>query len=117
MANIENDKLVDDVLEQLDAGVEHMDGQTASRLRQARAAAIEAGLESRKRKPWIGWAISGLALAPAIVLAVMVLFPSPDTAPVEAFVADDIEILAAPVEVDLLKDLEFYRWMNERRVG
>ena len=116
MTEMQKDKFMRQVLDQLDAGVRDMDGATVSRLRQARAAAIEKGL-SGKVRPWLGWAISGAALAPVIVLSVILLLQPSTRMPSEALAIEDINILVEQDEVDFFEELEFYRWMNSQQMG
>lgn len=116
MTDVQKDKLMQQVLNQLDAGVQYMDGATASRLRQARATAIEKGL-SGKIRPWLGWAISGAALAPVIVLSVILLLQPSAHMPSEVLGIDDINILVEQDDVDFFEELEFYRWMNSQQLG
>ncbi len=116
MTDRQKDKFTHRILNQLDAGVQYMDGATVSRLRQARAVAIEKGL-SGKVRPWLGWAISGAALAPVIVLSVTLLLQPSSRMPSEALAIDDINILVEQDDVDFFEDLDFYRWMNSQQMG
>ncbi|MDX1561850.1 MAG: hypothetical protein R3305_02945 [Gammaproteobacteria bacterium] len=97
--------------------VRGLDGQTRSRLAQARAKAVDAAqrrrfsfwLEPRQLLPASGVAAAVLAVA---------LFWQPgfetEVVPVEANVIDDFDILLEGENLDLFEELEFYAWLLEQ---
>jgi type VI protein secretion system component VasF len=115
----EREKLfLEKVRKELDAAAGELDGETLARLRQARLKAVE---EAGRRRWWPlvpKWVTAGgLATAMVLVVAVSVWFnASKERLPVRQ--AEDVEILAAQENMDISRDLEFYRWLaaadNER---
>lgn len=97
---------------ELDAGAENLDAETLLRLRQARLRAVE---EAGRRRWWRlavpRWVTAGgLATAIMLVVAVSVWFnASQERLPVRQ--AEDVEIVTAQENLDISKDLEFYRWL------
>ncbi len=98
-----------------------LDPVSLSRLRQARRAAIEtAGSRTSLRERLLGarWAIPVGAFASVAVVALAVTValrtPQPADTPVEPGDAVEpwIEMAEADVDVELLEDLEFYRWLD-----
>ena len=93
-----------------DASVQGLDGQTQSRLNQARHKAL-AELDSG-RPAWVQWApVTGVAAA--AVVAVVMWSGAPQTGDLAApAVASDMEILLTEDSLEMLEDLEFYSWME-----
>ena len=91
-----------------------LDGQTRSRLNQARQAALD---ELRPKPVWRGGPVlTGAATAAVAVVAFFLLQPAPDTAQplVPAGIEEaDLELLMAEESLDMLEDLEFYTWLAE----
>jgi hypothetical protein len=98
------------------ASVAGLDGQTRSRLTQARTRAVEAA--GRRRFDW--WfapaRLVPLGAAAAAVLAVALFWqiPTSTLAPVESTVLNDFDILLEGEELDLFEELEFYAWLLEQ---
>lgn len=97
-----------------DASVDGLDAATRSRLTQARHAAL-AELE-RPRPRLAGW-LPAAALAASAVVAVglWVQLGAPGQPPegsgVASFVGEDLELLTAGEDLDMLdEDIEFYAW-------
>ena len=61
---------------------------------------------------WIA-AVSAAALAAVAVLAIWQGGGAPDR-PVEAAALNDLELLLAPDEFEMLEELEFYAWLEEQ---
>lgn len=96
--------------------VQSVDGQTRSKLAQARARAVEAAGSRRRR-----WLPAPAALMPvggiaAAALAVALIWQIPGAPPVsiETAVLSDLEILLDGEDLDLLEDLDFYAWLLEQ---
>lgn len=101
------------IIDHLDDSLAKMDGTTLSRLRQARATAIERGM--RARNGFRHWLAAGLAIATVAIVAVLVLNLAPVNAPVDHrpdLAVEDFEILAEQNGADLYEELEFYRWVS-----
>ena len=103
----------------LDEDVAGYDAALLSRLNRARQQALDEGLASRwraARSPWLGWA------AAASLLLAVVLAPWPPAsgpAPVPAAgtastAGDDLDLLLAADEMDVIEDLEFYAWLQQQ---
>lgn len=101
-----------------DASVESLDGPTRAKLTQARNRALE-----RAQRPsftdglllptrWIA-GLSAATLAAVAVLAVWQNGRAPDR-PVEAAALNDLELLLATDEFEMLEELEFYAWLEEQ---
>jgi hypothetical protein len=93
-----------------------VDGQTRSRLAQARAQAVEAAGARRRRwlpAPAVLLPVGGFAAA---VLAVALIWQNPGAPPVaiEPTVLGDLDILLDGENLDLLQDLDFYAWLLEQ---
>lgn len=107
-----NDRFVARARAVFDEGVRGIDGNTLSRLTQARHAAV-----AQLGKPAIwrsAWMPAG-ALAAAAVLAVVLWMPASQGPATPALLAvtatDDFELLATSDDLDLLdEDIEFYAW-------
>jgi hypothetical protein len=107
--------------QQLEYGNDALDGATRSRLRQARARAIE----SRGSRRWLalpwpgGWrpaagVLAASALALLAVPALMQRGPLPETAGVSASIGavDDLEIVLNVENLEMIEDLEFFEWLT-----
>lgn len=103
--------------EAFEASVAQLDTATRSRLLEARRAAV-AGVESRRRPAWLGWA--PVALAASAALVAVLLWRGPAESPHPAANSgvsesmEALEMLAAGDDLDLVaEDLEFYAWLEE----
>jgi hypothetical protein len=97
-------------------GADNLDGATRSRLRQARARAVEAAAR-RSGSTWLAprrLAPVGGVIAAALALAVFWSAPEPAMAPVESAVLDDLDLLLEGEELELFEELEFYAWLLEQ---
>lgn len=108
------------VREQLDTDAAGYDAATLSRLNRARQAALDAGLRPRRR-PWWHWSLVAVATSAAVVLAVALTLRTPEAgkppvAPValEQSEVDDLELLAAGEDLELIENLEFYAWLEQQ---
>lgn len=121
----DQDKFIKQARQQLDQQVDELDGETLSRLRQARARALEAG--KSKGVGWFGlgeMAGGAMALASVCVIAVAVwlavpMFEEPDLVvhtssneETQLQVLDDLELLADAQEPEFYEDIEFYYWLE-----
>jgi hypothetical protein len=101
-----------------DASVENLDGPTRAKLAQARNRALERaqrpGLADGLLLPprWVA-ALSAAALTAVAVLVVWQNGGAPDR-PVEIAALNDLELLLAEDELEMLEELEFYAWLEEQ---
>ena len=105
-----DDAFADKAKAHFDESVQRIDGQTQSRLNQARQAALaELG---NSRPVWVQWApATGVAAAAVVALVMWTGFPQ--TGDLEApAVASDLEILLTEDSLEMLEDLEFYSWID-----
>lgn len=104
---------------QLDADAAGLDAATLSRLNRARQAALDAGLRPRRR-PWWHWSLVAMASSAAVVLALALTLRTPEIAAPVAPVAleqpevDDLELLVAGEDLELIENLEFYAWLEQQ---
>lgn len=104
------------VRRQLDEDAGHIDAATLSRLNRARQQALDAGL----RAPRAGWRQWSLGLATVAAAALLALTPmlrvpqAPLPAPAIDSGADDLELLAAGEDLELIENLEFYAWLEQQ---
>lgn len=92
------------------ASTERLDAATRSRLTQARYAALQA---VRARAHWANWKW-GLPAGLAAVLALSVLTNWRTAEPPVPNALDDLSIVAASDNLELLEDVDFYAWLAER---
>ncbi|MCW8963692.1 MAG: hypothetical protein OQL16_07830, partial [Gammaproteobacteria bacterium] len=114
MQNDKQDVLTDKIRDHLDDTVAKMDGHTLSRLRQARAHAIDNGLKNKTTFPTRQWLSVGLVMASLVMLTVLLMPLQPGTSQKEqgtlpaTIAAEDLDILTQPEDLELYEDLEFY---------
>ena len=94
----------------LDKSSEQLDGHVLSRLNQARHAAVEEISAARPRR-WLWAPVAAAATAAAVVVVLRLAGPGqvPDGLPVAL---DDLEIMLAEEDLELLEELEFYAWLD-----
>jgi hypothetical protein len=90
----------------LDRSVDELDAATASRITQARHAALESKSGSRVRNVWLP-AAAAVAASAAVVAVIATRAPG-EAAPM----LDDLELIAAPDDPEFYRDLEFYAWLD-----
>ena len=104
------------VRESLDRSVEDLDEAAVGRLRAARREALDAAPTARRpllaRWGWEPWLIpTGAAASIAVtMLAIGLLVHQPGPTPFDE--ADDLELLTSGEDLELLEDLDFYRWLG-----
>jgi hypothetical protein len=99
-----DEELVERIRATLDA--QTLTPDVGRRLLEARRSAVAAATTTVPRIPAVWWPVGALA---AMVLAVVLVRPTPDAAPP----LDDVVQLAAAEDMDLLENLEFAAWMVE----
>jgi hypothetical protein len=106
--------------EVFDDAVANLDGATRSRLNQARQAALQAAQgHPHSTRRWLIPAGSAAALVLATVVVVQLTQNSSqqvagnaDLSVARANAVDDLEIVTADADIDLLKDMDFYAWLD-----
>jgi len=99
------------VKKELDAVAEDIDALTSARLQSVRMRALDEA-ERRKGVSFIipRWMTAGgIATVCAVVVAVSIWFTTRQGLPTNH--PEDVEILAAQEQLDLYKDLDFYKWL------
>ena len=99
-----------------DESVAALDGETRSRLTQARYRALEE-FEKPRQPAWVRSLMPAGAVAAVAALTVM-LWQSP-VAPVaetdfNVAAVTDLEILLGEEELEMIEELEFYAWLEEQ---
>jgi hypothetical protein len=109
----EREKLfLERIEKELDAGAENLGHDVLLRLKKARRTALEEAEKRAGRRFFVPkWVTAGgLATAMVMVMAVSFWYKSaPEGIPVRQ--AEDVEILTAQENLDIYKDLDFYRWL------
>ena len=100
-----DDPLLQNVRRALDRSVEDLDAATASRITQARHAALEARGVALRRL----WLPAAAAVAASAAVVAVIVARAPEQA---APMVEDLELIAAPDDLDLYRDLEFYAWLD-----
>jgi len=97
----------------LDASLDELDQSTLSALSRARQTALAQGKESRSRRfPLPYWLTPARLSLSAVTVAALALFLTlPARAP-QSVAVEELEVLTAPEQVDLIQDLDFYRWLD-----
>ncbi len=97
------------LVESLEHSVEHLDANTLSRLNQARHRALDQARRPRLfGSQWLKAATFAVLLV--TVINGWLLFTTPD---VQHMNTDDIELLLANEDFELLQELDFVAWMIE----
>jgi hypothetical protein len=104
----------------LDDSVDSLDASTLSRLNQARQKALNSRSMDTRRSNFFLTAPAGAVFTSFVVAAVVVLLwtalPQQQPQPQLAQQYEDIEMLTADAEFDLLEDLEFVSWLVEENL-
>src|SRR5215510_14601853 len=93
----------------LDEGNAHLDARVRSRLTQARHAAL-AQADARPNL-WLRQWAPAAGIAAAAVLAVLVWTSAPREQPPDEAL-NDLEIVLAGENLDMLENLDFYEWVD-----
>ncbi len=120
----DQDKFIRKIRQQLDRESEALDGETLSRLRQARARAVAAGDNGHGMVHWLvsgrfGGSAVALASVSALAVAVWLLavpMIAPQDVPLlaesQVSALDDLELLAASEALEFYEDIDFYYWLE-----
>lgn len=99
--------------------VERLDGQTRSRLTQARHAALAEATSKdapSSLQRWLLPAGSVAAIALAAFLWVGLMQPDTPLVQVASSPIDDIELMAGAENFEMIEDLDFYAWLDSEAV-
>lgn len=115
MSNKLSDKeLLDSARKVLDREIDNLDDATLRRLREIRLDALAmAGDKKGFEFPWTRWITAGgVAMVAVIAVAGSLWISAPaKSLPVQS--AEEAEILTSRDNLEMYKDLEFYRWLAE----
>jgi len=93
----------------LNKQAESLDNQTLHQLRNARELALSKQKKSCFSLKWLGGAGAGLALASVLTFMIIPDLMHPNTlSPL-----DDLEMLTAEADLDLVTKMDFYQWIDE----
>ena len=108
VAMSEQDKLLEQIKQQLDASADHLDAATQSRLTQIRSQVLASGVKSK----W-SWQMPVMALgstAAVAALTVSILW-APDS--MQQTSLEDLPLLTANDAFELIEEVEFYQWLAD----
>lgn len=93
-----------------------VDGETRSKLAQARAKAVEAAGSRRRFWSPLPSSLVPLGGVAAAALAVALIWQGPAVEPgsMETAVLNNLDILLEGEDLDLLQELDFYAWLLEQ---
>ncbi len=112
----DHDPKLDSVIRQaLDRTVDQLDGETRSKLAQARVKAL-ASLNRPKTVAWFSAPVPVLASVLVIFMGLSLWNSQPEPA-IDIAADTDLEFLAASEPLDLYDDLEFFMWLSEQDIG
>jgi hypothetical protein len=105
------DDLLGKITGQLERDSADIDPAIAARLRESRMNALEASARSSFRglPRWLS--VSGLATAVILIIAASLWIRAPKQATDEIH-SEDLEVLASTDQIELYRDLDFYRWLD-----
>jgi hypothetical protein len=105
----DDERLVQRAKALFDESVQALDAGTLSKLHRARRQALAGAGE--KRAPWTAWMPAGAVTAGAVAAIAAVAWHARGTGELPGTAEIDAEILLAGEELEMLEDLEFYRWL------
>jgi len=104
----------------LDDSVDTLDATTLSRLNQARQKALDSRIMGNRRTNFFLVTPTGAVFASFAIAAIVILLWTalPQQQPQQPLAQqyEDIEMLTADAEFDLLEDLEFVSWLVEENL-
>lgn len=106
----DDEKFVNNIKQQLDRQAEELDGQTLSRLRQARAGALA---EDGGRQ-WHWQPLAAFASVAVLAVAVWLALPLNNGDERNMAALDDMELLAARDDPEFYEEIEFYAWLESQ---
>jgi hypothetical protein len=119
MMNGRDEELLNRIRRELDDSVESLDGETRVRLISARHEALEHTRQPGLRA-WLpagGLALASLLVITAIAFKLQPIGPETDFPVVLLENEQDLELVGAIDNFEILEDLEFYYWLEEGTEG
>lgn len=115
--NVTTDREFEEQTKRLfDESVGALDGETRSKLTQARYRALEE-MKPRRQTTWARALVPVGAAAVVATLTVMLWqgqIPAVDDDNFDVAAVTDLEILLSEEELDMIEELEFYAWLEEQ---
>lgn len=115
MSQKSEEALVAHIKQQLDDSCDSLDYATQLKLKQAREKALSQSAASTsrlKRWQWIGIpSLAATAAVAIITISSVINTPSSGESP-ESLFFQDLELLAAEEDLELIEELEFYQWLE-----
>lgn len=106
-----DDPLAIDAARRFDESVQSLDAATLSRLNRSRQAALAELAGGTAARRWQRW-IPAVGVATAAAFTVLMLNDSSVNEAIPAYdVASDFEVIMAGEDLEMLQELEFYRWL------
>jgi hypothetical protein len=107
-----NDRFAEHAKRLFDESVDHLDANSLSRLNRSRHAALAHLGSGEGRANWSRWLpVTGVAAA-AIVAVVVMRGPDGVDVVLDPATAADFEMLLDEHSLEMLEELEFYRWLE-----
>lgn len=107
-----DDRLAEHAKRLFDESVERLDARTLSRLNRGRHAALAQLGDGKNRMFRTRWLpVSGIAAA-AVVAAIVMRGPDAGDVVLDPATAADFEMLLDEQALEMLEELEFYRWLE-----
>ncbi len=105
------DKLINEIKQELDRSCDRLDGQTLSRLNHIRHQTLEG------QRPFFfqeRLTMRAVLASCIVVIALSFYFNNPSSPELDIALSDleDIELLAADEDIDFYEDIEFYQWLS-----
>lgn len=105
-----DDPLSVDAARRFDESVQRLDAATLSRLNRSRQAALTELAERSVARRWQRW-MPAAGVATAAAFTVLMLNDRSVIEPVPSYDASDFEVIMAGENLEMLEELEFYRWL------
>ena len=113
------------ILQQFDADADGIDGDTLSRIRQARYRALDRLATKPSFQRWLQSHQRGLAVAASLALVAVIIGrssheinnPTGENMPPSLLTDNDVTEMLMDQPLQLYEDLDFYRWLAEDELG
>lgn len=110
MKDTDKDPFLEKARQSLDDSVEGLDSNTLDKLNQIRREALNDTHTKSQSVSWGSWApVGGIATA-ALLAAFWFANPPPTPQPL----MDDMELLTAEEDLEMMEDIEFVAWLMEQ---
>lgn len=112
---LNEEEIVKEVKELLDASTERLSPEMEVRLRKVRHEALLQLETGRRWNPFGRWVAAGSFAAVAAVIGLSLWLTAPELS-VPLAAVDDTEIVASQEPLEVYEDLEFYRWLAHKEL-